>query len=285
MNEKIFALIVVYNKELENSITCNFLLNISIFKDKLTPIIIDNSTINTHNQTFCIDNNITYYNMNGNVGLSKAYNYALNHIGYKYNDIIILLDDDTEITDQYFEVLFKSLLENPNVDIFSPCIKGQDGNYYSPNEYSILKCHQMRSIDSVIRDNKFNAINSCTAIRAYVFDSFRYNEKMFLDQIDHYFFRYQREQGRKFYKMPIEIKQNFFLDKKNKDYRKVWNRYKILIHDFKILTSHRGFFEKSVGFIKVIGWGIRGIYRYRSLKFLFLCILEYYKSDIYKELN
>lgn len=282
INYKIYVIVVVYNKDFNK---CSASKLFSQFDNgNIVPVIVDNSTIKNENEYFCIENNYIYISMQGNKGLSCAYNQALKVINYNSDDIIMLLDDDTRVNKEFFECLIKQISENPDYDIYCPCIRGQDGKFYSPNEYRLFKSKQMKNIDSLIRNNKFNAINSCTSIRAYVFDSFRYDERQFLDQIDHYFFRVQRKLHRRFFKIRYVIDQSFYLDKTNKlDYSHAWNRYRFLIHDFLVMYDDFGFFINLLCFLKIVLWGLRGIYRYKSIKFLIMCINQFFMTK--KELK
>jgi GT2 family glycosyltransferase len=129
-----------------------------------------------------------YLNMGGNVGLSKAYNRVLDKLKGK-NGIIIWFDDDTNITQEYFDELAKNADKRNDIDIFAPIICGQDGKFYSPNEARFFKNKQLKNENDELNMKKFNAINSCTAVRLRVYENYRYNEKIFLDQVDHIFLR------------------------------------------------------------------------------------------------
>ena len=75
MNNSIVATIVIYNKSIENSITCKNILSFN--EDSIEILIVDNSTSNYGNKTYCEKKNIKYISMGGNQGLSKAYNAAI----------------------------------------------------------------------------------------------------------------------------------------------------------------------------------------------------------------
>ena len=81
--------IVIYNTYAGDSVSV-----ISMIEQNARPIIIDNSTSDYNNQNYCEKNGLTYVSMNGNAGLSKAYNRAVSII----NDDVdyILLDSYNE---------------------------------------------------------------------------------------------------------------------------------------------------------------------------------------------
>jgi hypothetical protein len=102
--------------------------------------------------------------------------------------LIIWFDDDTHITEEYFITLKDSLINKKDSDVFAPIIYGQNGKIYSPNSAGFLMNKLLRTIDDKIDYNKFNAINSCLAVRKYIYMDYRYNEKLFLDSVDQNFF-------------------------------------------------------------------------------------------------
>ena len=206
MNNSIVATIVIYNKSIENSITCKNILSFN--EDSIEILIVDNSTSNYGNKAYCEKKNIKYISMGGNQGLSKAYNAAIDLS--KDKDVIILFDDDTDVTKQYFEQLQIALDSNPDVDIFAPIIYGQDGVIYSPNRYNFMRSQYIQESSQEIPQEEFNAIASCLAIRMRVFQNYRFNEKLFVDQVDQNFFYDQRKKNKKFMKLNVEIKQNFY---------------------------------------------------------------------------
>lgn len=200
--DTISVVIVVYNKQLGETSTC---LKLKGLADDV--VVVDNSTANNQNNIFCKEHHIQYIPMDGNKGLSKAYNVAIDHL--KDSDVVVLLDDDTEVPELYFTKLKAALIEKPDIDIFVPIIRGQDDVVYSPNNYRFIRNELVRDPTNEIRQDRFNAISSCMAIRMRVFDGYRYNEKLFVDEVDHCFCREQREKGRRFAVLNVEIQQNF----------------------------------------------------------------------------
>lgn len=249
-SSKITAIIVVYNKELDESSVC---LRIKKFADV---IVIDNSTKKNKNELFCKDHDISYISMMGNKGLSRAYNAAIDEI--VDTDAIVIVDDDTDVPNEYFEVLSNDLQNHPDVDIFAPIIRGQDGVIYSPNNYRFIKNDLVRNPVNEVQQDRFNAISSCMAIRKRVFDDFRYNEKLFVDEIDHCFCRIQREKGRKFKVLNIEISQNFHQRNNNISSETAWNRVRIRVIDIfrhaRLIGKEKLIFQ---AFIKCCGIGLQ----------------------------
>lgn len=248
------AVIVVYNKKVEDSITCKNILNNN--DNSLRMLIVDNSTIDFENKEYCEKKDIDYISMGGNKGLSKAYNVAVD--ACKENDVIIFFDDDTEVTKEYFEKLDVALTTHPDVDIFAPIIYGQDGVIYSPNEYNFMRSNFIKSPNQDISQKKFNAIASCLAIRMRVFDNYRFNEKLFVDQVDQNFFYDQRKKNTKFLKIDVKILQNFYQRGENLTPEAGWKRLRLRIIDIMRQTRLIGGVKiRFLGFVKCCGLGVQ----------------------------
>ena len=265
---KIYPIIVIYNLSIKNSETCKRLLKLS--NKNIFPIVVDNSTKNFYNKDDCDALGWKYINMGGNAGLSKAYNIAVQSIHHDIMDYFVLLDDDSCVTQKYFDSL-EYYIYKTNADILVPAIKGQDGKFYSPNETRFFKNKQIKNEYQMINKKKFNAINSCTCIRSTIFDSYFYDEKLFLDQVDHKFFEDMREKKVHFCQMPIIIEHNFSLKEQKKDYEFLVFRYTILIKDYLTFVSSKRI-KLLLGKIKVIFWGIKESIKIKNIKFLFFCI-------------
>lgn len=252
--EHFYAFVVLYNMSVQDSKTCGALKGIT--GHSIDVLVIDNSTKPYGNDVACKEVGWYYLSMHGNAGLSKAYNSGLDLLRERgHAGVVILLDDDSNITQAYFDELENDVREHSDVDIFCPPIRAQDGKFYSPNSYGLIKSHQMHEATDYIPQRHFNAINSCTAIRSYVFDDYRYDERLFLDQIDHKFFEDQRRLGRKFMKMGTVINHEFSLQEV-KDVQSIERRYSILVPDFLTFSS-RNWFRMLLGYLKVFGWAVR----------------------------
>ena len=261
---KIYAVIIIYNSEISESRSC---LNISgIVDHDIKVVIVDNSTVINNNKKLAIEKDWYYISMNGNAGLSKAYNKVLDNI--TGDGVVIWFDDDTDVTQEYFDVLEKALDDHPDCDIFAPMIQGQDGRFWSPNESRFLKNKQLKNKNSRIDNRRFNAINSCTAVRLKIYDNYRYDETLFLDQVDHNFFEDQRQLHRNFCKLNVIIHHNFSTRSKMRSIDQVKARYSIMIPDFLRYCKKKKV-RYALGWVKVAGWGVREGIKYRNIGFFF----------------
>ena len=266
---KLFFAVVIYNKKICDSVTCTELENI-IKTEKV--IIADNSDKENDAEKVCSEKKWIYISMNGNKGLSMAYNTIIDYIkkkeDYSEEDAIILLDDDTKITSEYILKLKEMLEMHNDINIFMPIIKDKNNIIISPSEYTKLKINKIRNYKEAInlKREKFLAINTCLAIRMKIFNSYAYDTKLFLDQVDNQFFYDMRKKGEKFLCINSVIKQDFF-STDNKDYNKEIIRRKIEKRDYKNFVSDKSILEKIMYYFRVLFWKVRGCIKYRRIKY------------------
>lgn len=267
---KFFAVVVLYNTFVNDSITIRNLKR--IHRHSIDIIVVDNSTQSLNNEQETKMNNWIYLSMNGNQGLSKAYNRALDYLKDK-RGIVIWFDDDTNVTQEYFDSLEQNAKEFKDFDIFVPVIQGQDGKYWSPNEARFFKNKQIKTCGQYIPNEKINAINSCLAVRLNVYNSYRYDEALFLDQVDHNFFYDQRKLKRKVKILNVVIHHNFSTKSKMKNIDSLKTRYRIMIPDF-LTYSSKTKSKYYLGLLKVAGWGVREGFKYGNIGFFFWTLAE-----------
>ena len=199
---ELYGIIVVYNKNVDDSTTYQCLKK----HENLNVIVCDNSTKDYANQAIVEKDGFVYLNMNGNVGLSKAYNKAIDtifSISPKSEGYIMLFDDDTYIPEDYF-VQMEKAISRKNADIYLPIVKDEIG-VLSPSMMKRHYCHRAIGGDVwKIKQNELCGINSGMVISLGIFGNYRYNEAIFLDYVDHNFIRDMRKRSKK-----IEIVQTF----------------------------------------------------------------------------
>lgn len=177
--------IVIYNIRCCESVTLKSMMNQGV-----RPVVVDNSTINLGNREYCKEHDADYVDMHGNAGLSKAYNRAIGYIKAKGGcDYILWLDDDTEVPEDYIKRLESAIETNPENKVYLPIVKSANTGYLSPNIMRNMHTYRINSLDE-IGDNMISAINSGMMVNMDVYDSYRYDEKLFLDCIDHDFMTY-----------------------------------------------------------------------------------------------
>lgn len=269
-----YAVVVLYNKKIQESITISHLIRLK--EEQVHIIVLDNSTDDyaVVNRKYVPVGLLTYHSMGGNVGLSKAYNYALSTLKDKSeDDIVIWFDDDTPVEQEYFNCL-KNKSMDKLYDVFAPVIYGKNGVIYSPNESGWLKGKYIKSVEQRIPQNKFNAINSCLAVRLKAYKGYTYDEGLFMDCVDTKLFDDFRKKKLNFCVLPVKIYQNFFQRNESKDVQKYWNRFRIRIKDTLYYSGLNGFNGKLSGYLRILGWSVVYGVKLRSIKFSLLCIAQ-----------
>ena len=203
---KTSIVVVVYNKWCGESYTCQFLKNTKCPPDFV--LVIDNSTKPIDNKSYCKENNWMYHSMKGNAGLTKAYNEAVSVLKDK-TDVIVWADDDTHFPESYFESLGNYINQNQNANVFLPIVKSND-TIISPCLFSTKEMIIANSVDE-LANKEISAINSGMAVKMSLYDNYRYDEKYFLDYVDHDFMRWCRLNSKDFCVMKdINLEQTFF---------------------------------------------------------------------------
>lgn len=225
-----YIICVVYNNRISNSKVSK------IDNTYVKFFYIDNSSelnIKQENQSFCQDKNFSYIDMNGNKGISKAYNKAISCIEKSDDSWIILLDQDTELPDNLINYYTEAINSNPDKLIFTPIVKNQKG-IMSPckKNKSVFQHISMNELRNISED--FSYINSCMCINSMVFNTLKYDESLFLDYVDHDFvssFKIKFGHEKIFVIKNLIINQNFSGVTKN-SFNSDFNRFKIFKNDY-----------------------------------------------------
>lgn len=250
------ALIVIYNKSCIESTTFKFISN---YSKEINIIVFDNSNIDYGNKEYCESNGISYYTMNQNIGLSRAYNFVLNKIKLNKSDYLLILDDDTTLNDEYIREVLESINEN-NADILLPLVWSKD-ELISPS-YVSFNCRVKRIKDaSAINKKNITAINSGMVIRTNIYNNIKYNENLFLDYVDHDFMKKVRENNYKIKVLNSSIYQAFSRNEKQ-TLSNVKIRFNIYKKDFKkycINCNKKWFYYINI-------WKLRIVYLFKYKK-------------------
>lgn len=259
----IFILIVIYNKRIIDSLSYNSLKMDNSFNF----IIFDNSKSEyiNFNKKFCQLNSIKYYTLNKNVGLSKAYNYVVDKIEKNYNNYLVILDDDTPLTNEYVTQL-KSATKEAKYDVYLPVIYSHNKIISPANVQFNCRIKMLNNLKELKMD-KISAINSGMVIRTEVFKEFNYNENMFLEYIDHDFMKKIRNYKKTVQLMNTTLEQNYSRFQYNKVENELF-RFAIYLNDFKIYCKdcHNLLFY----YISTLKYRLTECIKYKTIKFLFI---------------
>ena len=198
--------------------------------------------------------------------MAKAYNYVINRIEINDNNYIIMLDDDTLLNEDYFNKVFEKISLDSESDILFPIVRS-NGKIISPSNVSNKgRVKPIKKIEKLILENS-TAINTATVIKTSVFKKITYNEKLFLDYVDHEFLMRIRKNNYKINLVKIQISQNFSRFQMN-DLNKELFRFKIYLKDFKIYCKECD--NLLLYYLNTLKYRVHQFFKYKSIKFLII---------------
>lgn len=203
------SIIVIYNMDVQ---TCD-IYQMLIKQPDIDVIVCDNSTEPTSNRQTVEGDGATYLFMEGNHGLSKAYNAALDQMIMHPQDYVILFDQDTIVHDDYFPCVRHSI--QTRQDIYFPTVKTAN-QILSP---AVIADGVVSALDGEdhVPIEEMTAINSGMVIRMGLFTEYRYPESLFLDYVDHAFIAQMKQRNCSMVWMPVTITQAFSAETKDKE--------------------------------------------------------------------
>jgi hypothetical protein len=212
----IYILVVLYNKPLYDSYTLKGILESShiLQKANATVLIWDNSEraslstadIELLKQKF----NFLYNHCPANKPLSYVYNKVIECINasqqYKY---LVLFDDDSKITAEYFIELFTAT-QSTNADFILP-VAIHAGIIISPAKLFFVKGNYFKSIKSGPYEGKLLAINSGMAISLSFIrhNNFRYDLRLKSYGTDNYIMNFANYKRAKYYVMRTNFEHDY----------------------------------------------------------------------------
>lgn len=202
MATNVYVLLVIYRKNGERSAACESLRRFGY----TNVLVMDNSEEDFGNEGYCRELGWSYIKMPGNSGLSRAYNVGIDYLKDKA-DYVILLDDDTALGQAYIGALQYAVCISPETRIFLPLVKDRVG-VLSPCRARRFGIHRV-SDPAQIPPQELSGINSGMAIATSVFDDYAYDERYFVDFVDHAFLRDMRARGETIGLLDVELKQRF----------------------------------------------------------------------------
>jgi hypothetical protein len=211
LNE-IFIVIVLYKSTLEESKTIQTLVD--AVEERINLMVFDNSPIRQcKNDNFEFKNfNVQYYHDGTNPGLSTAYNSALDECSKLNKKWILLLDQDTTFTKEYIEEI-KSLdfneIPDTVVAIIPKVVSLLDERIIAPVKMFLGGICRPVEIVSGVVNTSISGINSGTLLNVFYLNSIKgFSMKYTLDMLDHWYFRKIFNDGKSFYLLNSDIKQD-----------------------------------------------------------------------------
>lgn len=215
----LYIIIVLYKTKLEDSLTYKALKkNLDKLKKLGSKILIYN---NSPEIKVPLSNDYSVHTPAENLMLAGAYNYALEkaeQCGYKW---LLILDQDTDLTDEYFVELCNFVVtpESNNYDVVLPILKSREF-YLSPiicrkdvGPFAFIK--QVKSQEDLcgLHENSFivgyNSVSLLSVSTLRQIGGF--GEQYPLDMLDYYYYYRLSQIKCKTYVLPVKLKQNISL--------------------------------------------------------------------------
>lgn len=267
------AVVIVYNMHCEESITCRALTEIA--DENLLVLIFDNSTKDMGNYDYCAAHGWEYLGGNGNVGLSKAYNACIDYLKQtRKADVLCLFDDDTHVDERYFTML-REAMADAKEKIFVPLIYSGDKlispNILNPGHKIVLFGDEETALS--YDGDKISAINSCMALDLSLFSSYRYDENIFLDGVDHNFISDMKKRAEKIRVFPYRCNHLFSGDSRPPKNSAI-SRFRIFEKDFRYILR-----DDKKTYYRLIGKRVLKLtLQYKSLDFLRVVLRNKYRT-------
>ena len=148
-------------------------------------------------------------NAETNEMLSGAYNFALNHANKNNYDWLLLLDQDTELTDDYFEKLYRFLSDNQDKDVVAvvPFLTNKS-KIISPNKL-YFKFLRKSTVKYGINSGHIVALNSLSLLRTDFMNSIGgFSSEFPLDMLDYWYYLQFYRHKKRIYVLDTALKHN-----------------------------------------------------------------------------
>ncbi|WP_421000465.1 glycosyltransferase [Carnobacterium maltaromaticum] len=180
---------VLYEQTLEDSKTFQSLIRyLPVYKNNnnITLLVFDNS-VNLVNKVDKKDIDYIYIKNEGNIGLAKSYNQATKYANLMKSEWMLLLDQDTELSKEYFETIF-NIKKIPSTVV--SCIPQiiSNNKIISP----ILSVGLPKLQNELMEPGTYQdlmAINSASLLKiSFLNEIDGFNEEFSLDYLDHWLY-------------------------------------------------------------------------------------------------
>ncbi|HHT0496716.1 TPA: glycosyltransferase family 2 protein [Raoultella planticola] len=184
--DKIFAIIVTYNPEIENVKK----LATSLKTQNVVPVIVDNGTLKEADRLF-LEELLNVISLKENEGIAKAQNVGIQYAKDQGADFVLFFDQDSEISSDFVSSLINDFnlvkASDPTIGMIGPTfIDSRYKFYYKQillNRFGIRKKVSPEEYDSPFKATLI--ISSGSLVPVIVLDSVGYmDERFFIDYVD-----------------------------------------------------------------------------------------------------
>lgn len=241
MIDSILITIVIYNQQLENSISYKTICtSLRALNKKCTLFVYDNSGFK---QDIAVDSDcfeIIYKHNPKNEGISKAYNESAVLAEKLEKKWLFFIDQDSEFPTDYIQTLEIAIKENNNINLFAPILKS-GSIIVSPCWVFWEKGKMMKSpkpgIQNMVNKSYINS-GLCVSLNAFK-EVGGYNNFIRLDFSDHYFIKQFKKKFKKMYLIDTEVKHS--LSTFSDSYDSQLNRFKFYCNGARNFSEFQNF--------------------------------------------
>lgn len=226
-NHLITIVVVIYQEKISDLPIYALLEELSQSPQNYYLVIFDNSPV-SQNLPF---SNVEYLHDPDNPGLAKAYNFAWKSARENKSNAVLLLDQDSQLTKEYFQIISKTIVNEVTVPlVFS------DSKQISPLNGEELITGKSHALGAGEYQKRVMAINSGSLIPMTVLEKIGgFNEEFPLDYLDHWFYWKLSEE-----KLPVRV-----IDYRLEHQLSVLDYGRISLKRYQsILTSEERFYTK-----------------------------------------
>lgn len=264
-------LVVNYKKNILESETIKSLSKIPHLNINSKLLVWDNKPMQeNHQDIYKIKdrfNQLEYIPCESNERLSSVYNYVIKN-KIECFEYLIILDNDSMITTDFFSTLDKSITNNNNIDLFLPIVKSSGlivsparlfyfkGIYYKKIKYGKVNAHFKTAINSgmVISSNYLK----------YHFEG--YDEELSLYGIDDYFMKEYSKKNKYFYIIKYVIEHSLSIHVNESVDIKLF-RFKNLKNGIRIVNKNSNFILKKIIEIYLLFCSLKESLKYKDMRF------------------
>lgn len=276
---KILILVVNYNLSIKESKTLiNLKNNKNLILDNWTIFCWDNLPLNSNLKIFKQEFEgikKVYIGSKKNESLMNIYNNAIEKYKDEY-DYLILLDNDTDITEDYLNEIKDLVNQNTKLNLILPKIINQN-IVYSPQLSFPTKIKRRKFFDKEeygLKSSKdIFAINSGMVIATDYLKktNFKYDERLKFYGTDNYFINNYEKNEEQFYMMKTIINHSFSMHEKEQLEKILW-RFEDYLNGSMVMLEKYKKIEKLIFLLKLIKMTIIKTKEHKTLKFLLILI-------------
>lgn len=266
--DKIVIVIVLYKTHLNESKTFQTFINQSNKLKYDYDLLIYN---NSQEILIVPSKSFTLVNADKNNKLIGAYNMALTMAMKSRAKWLLLLDQDTEVTAEYFERLSDYLnqsKQDERVVAVVPFLE-ENNKQLSPHKLVFFNNMAIKIAKAGLQHNNTNALNTLTLLRTkFIYEIGGFSAKYPLDMLDYWVYSQIQKNNKKVYVLDTSIKHNLSVSEFEKNMS--LSRYNDLILAEKELMLELGFMFSMVFRLKLLLRFLKQILIYKNKEFAFL---------------